>query len=83
MHVRSEGDVNNGCSDYNHDLPDHDWVALIERGQCYFTEKIRVATKQYNASAVIVYDNEPTVNLISMQSYGQFLCRCNNNNKYL
>ena len=71
VHVRSEGNVNNGCGEYNHDLPNDDWVALIERGQCYFTQKIRVATKDYNASAVIVYDNEATVHLVSMESYGE------------
>ncbi|KAK7097394.1 RING finger protein 150-like [Littorina saxatilis] len=69
VHVRSEENENHGCSDYTHDLPDHDWVALVERGQCYFTEKIRVATKQYNASAIIVYDNAPTMTLVSMNTF--------------
>nr|KAG5701771.1 hypothetical protein BaRGS_000761 [Batillaria attramentaria] len=69
VHVRSKGNVNNGCSDYDHDLPTHDWVALIERGTCYFSEKVRVATRQYNASAVIIYDNQPSTHLVSMQSY--------------
>ncbi|XP_076446102.1 RING finger protein 150-like [Babylonia areolata] len=68
VHVRSEGNVNDGCNDYNHDLPTHDWVALIERGTCYFNDKVRTATKQYNASAVVIYNNQPSNHLVMMHS---------------
>lgn len=69
VHVRSRGNVNYGCTDYDHDLPTHDWVALIERGQCYFGDKLRVATTQYNASGVIVYNNLPGSNCLIMHSF--------------
>ena len=39
-------------------LPSGPWIALIERGQCRFSEKIRNAVAA-NATAVIVFDNEP------------------------
>ena len=39
-------------------VPTGQWIAIIERGQCRFSEKIRNAIDA-NASAVIIYDNEP------------------------
>ena len=36
------------------------WIALIPRGNCTYERKIKLA-KSYNASAVIVYNNEHVV----------------------
>lgn len=68
VHVQSEDGVNHGCTDYNHGLPNHDWVALIERGQCMFTQKVQTATQRYNASAVIIYNNQASDGSFRIQS---------------
>jgi len=47
-----------GCHQFKQPLPSGPWIALIERGQCRFSEKIRNAVAA-NATAVIVFDNEP------------------------
>lgn len=62
IHVHSEGGVNHGCTNYTHALPNHDWVALMERGECMFTQKLKLATWDNNASAVIIYNNEAAGN---------------------
>ena len=49
-----------GCEKYTNDLPSVAWIALVERGECEFTRKIRIATVEYNASAAVIYDNETT-----------------------
>ncbi|XP_076446578.1 RING finger protein 150-like [Babylonia areolata] len=58
VHVRNKQNKTHGCDDYGIKLPKEKWIALVERGNCYFTEKIKMATKKYNASAVVIYNNE-------------------------
>lgn len=58
VHVRDKENKTHGCDDYGIKLPKEKWIALVERGNCYFTDKIKVATKTYNASAVVIYNNE-------------------------
>ena len=43
---------------FSQPVPTGQWIAIIERGQCRFSEKIRHAVEA-NATAVIIYDNEP------------------------
>ncbi|GFS14412.1 RING finger protein 150-like [Elysia marginata] len=47
-----------GCDKYVMKLPSVKWIALVERGACGFTDKIRTATVYHNASAIVIYDNE-------------------------
>lgn len=50
---------NYGCTDYiNTKFPSEQWIALVARGDCSFTKKIKMATKQYNATAIVIYNNE-------------------------
>ncbi|RUS77288.1 hypothetical protein EGW08_014952 [Elysia chlorotica] len=49
-----------GCEKYSMKLPTVKWIALVERGECDFTEKLQIATIAHNASAVIVYNNLTT-----------------------
>lgn len=51
-----------GCDRYAMKLPSVKWVALVERGQCNFSDKIRTATEIHNASAILIYDNETQQN---------------------
>ncbi|GFO30859.1 RING finger protein [Plakobranchus ocellatus] len=46
-----------GCWKYTMKLPSVKWIALVERGECAFTEKLKRATIEYNASAIVIYDN--------------------------
>ena len=50
--------------------PSGQWIAIIERGQCRFSEKIRHAIEA-NASAVIIYDNEPNKTPLFMHHDGE------------
>ena len=47
-----------GCAMYSVIIPKEPRVALVERGQCYFSDKIPVTTKLHNATTVIVYNNQ-------------------------
>ncbi|RUS77289.1 hypothetical protein EGW08_014953 [Elysia chlorotica] len=47
-----------GCEKYTSKLPPVKWIALVERGECRFTDKLRTATLEHNASALVVYDNQ-------------------------
>ncbi|KAK7098052.1 hypothetical protein V1264_004940 [Littorina saxatilis] len=57
LHVRNKDNKTHGCDDYQIHIPKEKWIALVERGHCYFTDKIKIATKKYNASAVVIYNN--------------------------
>lgn len=48
------------------------WVAVLERGQCDFFYKIRLA-KLHNASAVIIYNSVDTLELPIMNTVGKLL----------
>ncbi|XP_050417377.1 RING finger protein 150 [Patella vulgata] len=56
--VRSKNNETNGCTDYDMKIPTVQWIALIRRGKCLFGEKINRAAKKYNASAVVIYNNQ-------------------------
>lgn len=62
VHVRSgppnSAVTNYGCHPlFENEIPSERWVALIERGECQFSDKIKNAAKKYNASAVVIYNN--------------------------
>ncbi|CAG5124496.1 unnamed protein product [Candidula unifasciata] len=47
-----------GCTPYSHKkFPSETWIALVERGSCSFANKIHVATKEHNASAIVIYND--------------------------
>ena len=50
---------------------DRPWIAMIERGKCYFFNKIRMA-KLHNASAVIIYNHKDEVEV--MNTVGKLCC---------
>lgn len=52
-----------------HKLDDKSWIALIERGDCSFIDKIR-AMQQSGAAAVVVGDNQWD-SLITMYTSGK------------
>ncbi|KAL8581025.1 hypothetical protein ACOMHN_048059 [Nucella lapillus] len=59
MHIHNKDNKSHGCKDYtNKIIPQVPWIALIERGVCLFTEKIKRATQTYNATAVVIYNND-------------------------
>lgn len=65
VHVRTKENKTDGCTNYTNPIPSTKWIALIERGNCKFQEKIFRAAKTYNASAVVIYNEhrqEPTDN---------------------
>lgn len=72
VHVRDKENKTHGCSDYGIKIPKEKWIALVERGNCYFTDKIKVATKKYNATAVVIYNNEDE-GITIMQHTGKFI----------
>lgn len=82
--VRNKENKTHGCDEYDQKLklPKEKWIAVVERGHCYFTEKIKMATKKYNASAVIIYNNEGKKEITIMQHTGklfQYLFHAFNN----
>jgi hypothetical protein len=48
----------NGCQKFNFPVKKSPWIALIQRGSCYFTQKIQNA-EDHNASGVIIYGDKP------------------------
>lgn len=75
IHVRS-GNNSFGCTTIDNP-PGHavkTWIALLMRGGCEFSDKIRVATKDNNASATVIYDqkNGPRLSGMEIDSDGEF-----------
>ena len=56
VQARDHNNKTNGCKPYSIQLPQETWIALVSRGECQFTEKIRLATVTYNASAIVIYN---------------------------
>lgn len=55
---KSSATNHSGCSEYvNKKFPKGAWIAFVERGDCQFTKKIKIATKVHNASAIVIYNN--------------------------
>jgi hypothetical protein len=48
----------NGCHKFDFPVNKNPWIALIQRGSCYFTSKIQNA-ENHNASAVVIYSDKP------------------------
>lgn len=69
VHVLTEDGANHGCSELQNVPSKGKWIALIERGQCKFHDKIVRAAVEGNASAVIVYDHEHSEELLAMSIY--------------
>lgn len=57
VHVLTKKNKSDGCTDIVNAPFNKSWIALIERGDCTFLEKLRNAQK-FNASAVVFYNNE-------------------------
>ncbi|EDL88020.1 similar to ring finger protein 128 isoform 2 [Rattus norvegicus] len=63
---------NHQACDYNTEFTNTDkpWIALIERGNCTFSEKIQIASRS-NADAVVIYNSPETGNqTIQMANFG-------------
>lgn len=72
IHVTNMDDKHNhtGCIDslvdsFEQDLPMIPWIALIERGDCNFEQKVSIAHKN-RAVGVIVYNDRDSVQLDKM-----------------
>ncbi|CAB4015741.1 E3 ubiquitin- ligase RNF130 [Paramuricea clavata] len=48
----------NGCQKFDFPVKKSPWIALIQRGSCYFTSKIQNA-ENHNASGVVIYSDKP------------------------
>lgn len=72
VHVINEDNTTDkaGCKEYWFKVPIVPWIALVQRGTCYFDKKIRMATKKNNASGVIIYNDKPKEPVI-MQHQGE------------
>ena len=64
-----EDDNQKGCSKLKKDVSTKNWIALVERGQCTFIEKVR-NMQASGAIAVVVGDNEKN-GLITMYATGE------------
>ena len=51
------------------------WIALMKRGGCSFSQKIRLATR-LGAVAVIIVDNQDTDEPLAMNTLGKYRNRC-------
>lgn len=67
-----EANNQKGCSKLKRKAPTEQWIALVERGQCTFIEKVR-NMQASGAIAVVVGDNEKN-GLITMYATGELLC---------
>lgn len=56
---------------YNVDEP---WIALIERGNCFFTQKLENAVGTHGANSFIVYNNDVTNPKVIMNITSKYLC---------
>ncbi|ESN91096.1 hypothetical protein HELRODRAFT_194547 [Helobdella robusta] len=65
--VQTINNSSDGCSRITNVIHES-WVAVIQRGDCNFSTKIYYALVENNASAVIIYDNEPNSDYVVMQS---------------
>ena len=84
VHVRNKENMTHGCDEYAVKLPQIPWIALVERGKCYFTDKITMATQTYNATAVVIYNHEDE-GITIMQHSGKtclWISRCLVNDWY-
>ncbi|CAG8516253.1 11987_t:CDS:2 [Cetraspora pellucida] len=66
--IENEGDNQKGCNRLKKKYDNDNWIALIERGQCSFIDKVR-NMQASGAIAVVVGDNEHN-SLITMYATG-------------
>ena len=64
-----EDDNQKGCNKLKREVSTKNWIALVERGQCTFIEKVR-NMQASGAIAVVVGDNEKN-GLITMYATGE------------
>lgn len=57
IHVLTKNNTSDGCTEIVNAPVNKSWIALIERGDCKFSQKLRNAQK-FNASAIVFYNNE-------------------------
>ncbi|XP_003789831.1 E3 ubiquitin-protein ligase RNF133 [Otolemur garnettii] len=72
--VPPEGKIQNACNpntSFSRAKNSNSWLALIERGGCTFTQKIKVATEK-GASGVIIYNFPGTGNQVFPMSHQAF-----------
>ena len=69
VHVRTLDNRTDGCRPLVN-APSNKWIALISRGACKFHQKIHNAGIVSNASAVVVYNNEEDIRLLTMAHEG-------------
>ena len=77
VHVRTAAEgANHGCTPLNNVPSKGRWIALVQRGECKFHDKIVTAAVVHNASAVVVYNNvisEPNFGPITMDHDGKLI----------
>ena len=73
VHVLTADNGHDGCTvPINTVKPGVKWIALIQRGNCRFEDKIRGAVKRRNASAVVVYNHKYEEGLITMDHKSKY-----------
>ncbi len=75
VHVRTSDDQTHGCTPFVNVPAKEKWIALISRGGCKFTKKIFHAAVLHNASAVVIYNNQPGDSLLTMDHEGELAPR--------
>ena len=60
VHVMTEDSANHGCTPAMNVPSGSRWIALVQRGNCKFEQKITAAV-EHNASAVVIYNHKKTL----------------------
>ncbi len=76
VHVRTQDDQTHGCAPFVNVPAKGKWIALISRGNCKFSTKVLHATSVHNGSAVVIYNNQDDVSLITMDHKGELFRTC-------
>lgn len=71
VHLVTEMGNNDGCTPAVNTPQTGRWIALVQRGNCKFADKIHNAALLSNASAVVVYNNKEEDDLITMHHNGE------------
>ncbi|ELT91813.1 hypothetical protein CAPTEDRAFT_229288 [Capitella teleta] len=66
VHLLNELGHNTGCTPPVNIPLNGQWIALVQRGGCRFSDKIHNAARLSNASAVVVYNDRDEDDLITM-----------------
>ena len=78
VHVLTEDGKNDGCRALVNapDASQGRWIALIQRGQCKFHDKVINAAWMHNASAVVVYDHVEESDMLIMHHFSKYCFVC-------